>query len=208
MKREEKNQQTRRKIMDRALLEFSEKGYGASSVNTICAADGISKGIIYHYFKTKDDLYLACVGECFQLLTEHLRTNFGQRKGSIEEQLKAYFAARAAFFREYAIYHRIFCEAVISPPAHLKGEIKKRKQEFDDLNVRILEDLLEPVALRPHITKAEVIEAFRQYQDFINAKYQMAEMNARELELRDENCYKALNILLYGVIEREEDKNV
>ena len=68
MNREEKNQQTKRRIMESALAEFSQKGNGASSVNTICAAQNISKGIIYHYFKTKDDLYLACVEECFQLL--------------------------------------------------------------------------------------------------------------------------------------------
>ena len=61
MKREEKNLQTRRRIMDSALNEFSKQGYGASSINTICSAQGISKGIIYHYFKTKDDLFLACV---------------------------------------------------------------------------------------------------------------------------------------------------
>ena len=61
MKREEKNQITRRRIMDSALAEFAGKGYGASSVNTICAAQDISKGIIYHYFNTKDELYLACV---------------------------------------------------------------------------------------------------------------------------------------------------
>ena len=73
MKREEKNQQTRRRIMDSALAEFSRQGYGASSVNTICSAQDISKGIIYHYFKTKDDLYLACVEECFQLLTQYLK---------------------------------------------------------------------------------------------------------------------------------------
>lgn len=38
MKREEKNQQTRRRIMDSALAEFAANGYGGSSVNTICAA--------------------------------------------------------------------------------------------------------------------------------------------------------------------------
>lgn len=38
MNREEKNQQTKRRIMDRALKEFSEQGYGASSVNAICSA--------------------------------------------------------------------------------------------------------------------------------------------------------------------------
>ncbi len=51
--------------MDSALNEFSKQGYSASSINTICSAQGISKGIIYHYFKTKDDLFLACVEECF-----------------------------------------------------------------------------------------------------------------------------------------------
>ena len=45
MKREEKNQLTRRRIMDAALTEFSEQGYGASSVNTICSARGVSKAL-------------------------------------------------------------------------------------------------------------------------------------------------------------------
>lgn len=73
MKREEKNQQTKRRIMDSALNEFSKQGYGASSVNAICADQNISKGIIYHYFNTKDDLYLACVEECFMRLTNYLK---------------------------------------------------------------------------------------------------------------------------------------
>ena len=68
MKREEKNQLTKRRILDRALKEFSEQGYGLSSINNVCSCDDISKGIIYHYFQTKDELYLACVEECFQRL--------------------------------------------------------------------------------------------------------------------------------------------
>ena len=81
MKREEKNQQTQRRIMDSALAEFAEKGHGGSSVNTICAAQGISKGIIYHYFENKDELYLACVEECFQRLTAHLSAALPEEGG-------------------------------------------------------------------------------------------------------------------------------
>ncbi|MEG1873185.1 MAG: TetR/AcrR family transcriptional regulator, partial [Ruthenibacterium sp.] len=61
MKRDEKNLASRRKILDSALAEFGANGYGLSSINTICSAGGISKGILYHYFKDKDELYLACV---------------------------------------------------------------------------------------------------------------------------------------------------
>lgn len=92
MKREEKNQQTQRRIMDSALAEFAEKGHGGSSVNTICAAQGISKGIIYHYFENKDELYLACVEECFQRLTAHLSAALPEEDdGSVEDQLGAVF---------------------------------------------------------------------------------------------------------------------
>lgn len=187
--------------MDSALAEFSEQGYGASSVNAICSAQGVSKGIIYHYFSTKDELFLACVEECFCLLTEYLKAGMQTERGSVEERLEAYFTARTDFFSENPVYQRIFCEAVIAPPFLLRAEIQKRKKAFDDLNIQILERLLEPVSLRPQISKAEVIETFRQFQDFINANYQVDDFKVHE-----KKCRRALNILLYGVIERKEQE--
>lgn len=193
--------------MDSALAEFSNQGYGASSVNTICASQNISKGIIYHYFKTKDDLYLACVEECFQQLTEYIRANFSDENRGIEKQLEVYFTLRTCFFQTYPIYQKIFCEAVLSPPSHLKDEIEICKQGFDTLNTKILRQLLTPAALRPDISMENVIETFRQFQDFINIRYQMADLSGHTFEVREENCLKALNILLYGVIQRKEDEN-
>ena len=101
MKREEKNQQTQRRIMDSALAEFAEKGYGGSSVNTICAAQGISKGIVYHYFENKDELYLACVEECFQRLTAHLNAALPEEDaGSAEDQLAVFQRPHGLFSGE------------------------------------------------------------------------------------------------------------
>ena len=208
MKREEKNQQMRRRIMDSALSEFSRQGYGASSINAICASQDISKGIVYHYFKTKDDLFLSCVGECFDRLTEYLRAHVQLECGSTEARLETYFAARLAFFEEHPVYQRIFCEVVMTPPAHLKAGIQERTREFNALNLRILEQLLAPVALRSDITKSEVIETFQQFQDFINAKSQMTDAAQPGFEAHESSCKKALHILLYGVIEREERQNV
>ncbi len=208
MKREEKNQQTRRRILDGALAEFSRQGYGGSSINTICAAQNISKGIIYHYFDTKDALFLACVEECFDLLTDHLRKQTQFVQGDSEERLAQYFGARMAFFKEKPIYQRIFCEVIISPPNHLRNEIQTCKQGFDALNIQILEQLLAPLTLRPQVTKAEVIDTFQQFQDFINARFRASEMSLEEFEDRERRNWKALNILLYGVVERKEKNNV
>lgn len=202
MKREEKNQQTRRRIMDAALAEFSAQGYSAGSTNTICAAQDISKGIIYHYFESKDELFLACVDECFQRLTEYIRENMPAREDA-ESSLEDYFAIRAGFFRAYPVYQGVFCEAVLSSPAHLHGEIQKCRQCFDDLNIHILEQLLTSFSLREGISKNEVIDIFRQFQDFISVHYQVSNTEAATFDSYEDKCRRALNILLYGVIERK-----
>ena len=203
MKRDEKNQITRRRIMDSALHEFSAQGYGASSINTICASQNISKGNMYHYFETKDTLYLACVQECFQSLTEYIQSSFNPEKDSLEEQLKHYFTVRMHFFNENPVYLRIFCEAIISPPSHLKDEIAECRKPFDEINGEILRTLLSHAHLCKDISPEELIDIFRQFQDFINIRYQMVDMDNHAFEKHEESCLKALHILLYGIIERK-----
>ena len=54
MKQEERNRLKKEKILGAALREFGAKSFAEASVNTICGEDGISKGIIYHYYTDKD----------------------------------------------------------------------------------------------------------------------------------------------------------
>lgn len=204
MKREEKNQQTRRRILESALAEFSEQGYGASSVNTISNGEGLSKGIIYHYFPTKDDLYLACVEECFQMLTGHLQSHTNMEGQTAEERLEQYFRVRLDFFEQNPQYQRIFCDAVIMPPAHLEAFIQEKKAPFDRFNIDSLNRMLEPVSLRSDLSREDVVDTFRQYQDYINARYQMTGSEKIDIRGHEESCRRALRILLYGVVERKE----
>lgn len=64
MKQSEKTKRTKEKIMAAAMEEFGTKSYDAASLNTMCIENQISKGLIYHNFKNKDQLYLQCVGQC------------------------------------------------------------------------------------------------------------------------------------------------
>ena len=204
MKREEKNQQTRRRILESALAEFSEQGYGASSVNTISNGEGLSKGIIYHYFPTKDDLYLACVEECFQMLTGHLQSHTNMEGQTAEERLEQYFRVRLDFFKQNPQYQRIFCDAVIMPPAHLEASIQEKKAPFDRFNIDSLNRMLEPVSLRSDLSREDVVDTFRQYQDYINARYQMTGSEKIDIRDHEESCRRALRILLYGGVERKQ----
>lgn len=202
MKREEKNMMSRKKIMDSALKEFADKGYDKSSVNIICNEGGISKGILYHYFKDKNELYLTCVKEAFDQLTSYLKEHQPVNTGDTEQFLNLYFEARFDFFKHNPLYQRIFCTAVVMPPEHLKEDIDKIKSEFDQLNHQILNSVLSSVELRCDVTYHEVVDTFSQYQNFINAKYQSADTKEIDAAAREKACRKTLSILLYGILKR------
>ncbi len=204
MKREEKNLQSRQKIMEAAFKEFGARSYMEASMNTICKEGGVSKGIIYHYFKDKDELYLACLKECFGVLTEYLRTGLKKTEESAEVMIQQYFDSRIVFFDENPYYLKLFCSAVITPPAHLAEEIGRIRKEFDDLNLNVLTSMLKKVTLRKDITVEDVVEEFKLYQDFVNAQYQMRTIDQVSIEEHEKRCSRTLKILLYGVVERGE----
>lgn len=204
MKREEKNLQSRQKIMDAAWKEFGEKSYAEASLNTICKEGNISKGIIYHYFKDKDELFLACVRECFEALTEHLRKYTRMEEGQVGIVLKRYFDARMIFFDQNPAYLKLFCNAAILPPPHLKPAIAEIREAFDQLNISVFTRLLEQVSLRDDITVEEAVNEFRLYQDFVNAQYQMQTIHQVNIEEHEKRCSRTLEILLYGIVAREK----
>jgi AcrR family transcriptional regulator len=48
-------------ITEAALMAFAEKGYAATRVEEVAKRAGVSKGLLYLYFKTKEDLFKAVV---------------------------------------------------------------------------------------------------------------------------------------------------
>lgn len=56
MKQEEKALLSKNKIAEAALNLFSTKGYDATTMQDIIEDSGMSKGAIYHYFKSKQEI--------------------------------------------------------------------------------------------------------------------------------------------------------
>jgi AcrR family transcriptional regulator len=48
-------------MLDSAETVFGERGYQLASMNDIAAGAGISKAMLYTYFESKEQLYVACV---------------------------------------------------------------------------------------------------------------------------------------------------
>ena len=202
MKRAEKNAETKHRIIESALKEFSAKSYREASLNTVCIEGEVSKGIIYHYYQDKEELYLACVKECFNSLKEYLDQKVKITDDSLEKNLNNYFKVRLHFFNENPIYFGIYCSAVLNPPDELEKKLNKAMKEFHEQTIKILSALLKKTKLRKGITNDEVIETFSEYQDWVNTRAQKnKKVSLREHELKTQ---RTLKILLYGVVESEK----
>lgn len=53
-------------ILQAALEEFTQEGYAATRMENIAARAGVTKGLIYFYYKSKQDLFEAMFRECIR----------------------------------------------------------------------------------------------------------------------------------------------
>ena len=210
MRREEKNIQSRQRILEAAMVEFAAKGYDGASLSTMCVENNISKGIIYHYFKDKEELYLLCVSECFEKLTVYLAETVQEFSGCVELRLREYFDARMRFFTENPLYLGVFVEAALNPPQGLMEQIAGLRRAFDDLNIAVLTRLLEHAKLRRGLSTDAVVKDFRMYMDFFHLEFKASLQGwcspEQALKQHEEMCHRQIHVLLYGLLENAHEQ--
>ncbi|NND05920.1 MAG: TetR/AcrR family transcriptional regulator [Saprospiraceae bacterium] len=59
--------ESRQQILDAALLLFAQNGFHNTSISTIAKEANISKGLVYNYFESKDDLLRQIVETAMQI---------------------------------------------------------------------------------------------------------------------------------------------
>jgi AcrR family transcriptional regulator len=75
-------------ILDAALRVFAARGYGASRLEDVAAAAGVTKGTIYYYFENKEDLLAQLVASRDRELFADLETLMGSVTGPVSAKLR------------------------------------------------------------------------------------------------------------------------
>lgn len=205
MKREEKNENSKEKILNAALQEFGQKGYVEASTNSICKNYEISKGLLFHYYKTKDELFLICVEKCFNALGEYLSVHADANRACVETALNQYFEVRFSFFKQYPLYEQIFYTAMITPPEHLKEEIEIRRQSVNQINKEFLIQIMNRLELKPHIDQESTLEMIYGMSNYLHMKYKgdySADREARHQVVmkHSKEIKEIIMILFYGIV--------
>lgn len=205
MKKEEKTKRTYERIMAAAIIEFGSKSYDNASLTTLCNENQISKGLIYHNFKNKDELYLKCVELCFEKMTDYFKSR-EYKAENVQESMHNLFQIRQEFFKENPYYCNIFFNTVLQPPEHLRNEIQKLRRKYDEFYLQCFKELLQQIQLRDEITVDAAMEYFMFFLETFNGIFRNRSDEQEDMyalmEDHEINLSKILDIMLYGVAKK------
>ncbi|MGQ7394700.1 TetR family transcriptional regulator [Streptococcus suis] len=199
MRKEEKTKLRREMIIAAALREFASQGYKGFVINELCKVDGISKGVLYHNFSGKSDLYLACVQESFEKASAIFLGEDGQ-----VPTLAAYMERRHQFYRDFPKQSHIFFEAMIATPEELEEDIAPQKAIFLDLNEQVCQKLLSESKLKEHIDEKKAMAYLRLIQDMFRSYYLTVSSDSSLTDLvsgYENQLSQVLDMMVYGIIK-------
>lgn len=200
MTQEERRSQMRERIIAAACHEFGSRGYESASVNRICQEGKFSKGVLYHYYSSKETLFLGSVEDCFQKITQYCRARLSDHEAGSPEIIRAYFQCRQDFFQEYPNLRDLFSFALTSPPANLAEAVETLKQPFNQFNYELLGDLLSSRKKIAGIPLSDMLALMEFYQSYCNRSLQMREAAAQGMQACEELRQRYLDAFLYGVV--------
>ena len=79
-------------ILEAAFLEFSRNGYAMTTLDQIAERAGVTKGTIYVYFESKEQLFISMVRELMKATLDTVQDMFERHDGSTADLLRAQFS--------------------------------------------------------------------------------------------------------------------
>lgn len=202
MKKVLKTKITTEKILNAAMQEFGSFGYDGASINQICQKYNISKGLIYHNFKNKDDLYLRCLKKAVNEYIAHM----GCKK--YESNFQLFMSERNRFFVENPYYCHLIFEIILSNDDDFLNKVKPIKRRFDSFNRNIYSQAIDTLKLRKGVSKQEALEYYTVLQNMFNNYYSSNALQntsySSEIESHEMMLKKFLNFILFGIAEEEK----
>ncbi|OHD11115.1 MAG: hypothetical protein A2086_01870 [Spirochaetes bacterium GWD1_27_9] len=98
------------KIFSSAVKEFSNKGYSLASTNNICKEAGISKGSMFQYFSTKEDLFFFVIRKALSEVIGFYKKNyqFDVEKMDLKDIFIKSCLQLIDFYEKYPFHYRLY----------------------------------------------------------------------------------------------------
>ncbi|WP_335871825.1 TetR/AcrR family transcriptional regulator [Bacillus sp. 2205SS5-2] len=160
-------------ILSVCIEEFAKNGFEKTSTDRITNRAGISKGILFHYFKNKKNLYLYVVNYLRTFIGDQIMEAVKQvQSEDFFERMKEVVLIKQRVSLQYEQEMKLASIALLQPPAGMEEDMKKLlQQNVDDYSEDFLSKMLDKSLLREFVDPDKVIQLSTLALQQVSTKY-------------------------------------
>jgi AcrR family transcriptional regulator len=195
-KEKHKEIEIRETIISAAREVFARYGFRKTTMQDIASAAGKAKSSLYHYFKSKEDVFGSVLEREVTILKDEIMTSIEQEK-TAQERLIAYFVARMRGFKKLVNFYSAFSDEYLEN----YGFIQRLRRAYDQYEIAMIQSMLTEgieegsfTISDLHMTAAAILTALKgmEYQWAVEEDVVSIEKNIRSMA----------KVLFYGIVKR------
>lgn len=129
-------QERQRQIINGGLKVFSQSSYYQTSTLEIAKEAGISKGLLFHYFKNKKELYLFLYEYCVNLVFGELEKNRNNKERDFFQLLLQSQRLKCQLMKEYRYLYEFIVKVYLETDQEVIGDIARFSKPLIDGNYK------------------------------------------------------------------------
>ncbi len=135
------NPEKQSRILNAAMKEFAAKGYENASTNEIVKEAEISKGLLFHYFNNKKQLFLFLYDYCIDINMNEFYKKIDLKEKDFFARLRQTQCIKMELLNKYPEMFK-FIEAANMENSEIKNDLDNiNKEELENASRRIFEEI-------------------------------------------------------------------
>jgi TetR/AcrR family transcriptional regulator len=146
------------RIINAAIKEFAQKGYDSASTNEMVKEAGISKGLLFHYFKNKKQLFFFLFDYCYNLVADEFYKKVDLSERDVFKRIRQAVHIKMDLQTQYPDILTFIQEAFMQDSPEIKDEFEKKKQELNAVNIGIIYDGIDLSKFRDDVDVQKILK--------------------------------------------------
>lgn len=203
------SEEKRQKIIAACFEEFAEKGYVNASTNNMVKKAEISKGLLFHYFGSKKNLYLYLLDLSMDIFMNKFYSYYVEPSSDIFDRVMQIGIIKIKISNEEPLMTKLVLEAFIDTPQEMKEEIGGRYKKFYSENMPLKFQDVDYSLFRDDIDTQKAIEFMMLCFDALYNKYtnrfkgKALALSNEEIDNMVKEYYEYMNMMKFGTYNKK-----
>lgn len=196
------------KILKASLEEFSEHGFEKASTDRICQKADVSKGLIFHYFGSKEKLFMITMNNCIDDILDEFK-NFNFQDKDFMSTIMETTEIKYNFFKKHPMHYKLMMNGFYNTPKKLKDKLEQKYLELKQTGMNTFVDMIKDLPMKNDVSIDDVASVILAITNIVESKYLhyfTDEITSFEefYDIANSEYIKLMNIVLYGIIDSTE----